>query len=333
MSRDLPKINGVLIVPHVQVRNANAVSAPNTYGFPAVPAFCGLLSALERKLDGVYPLGFCGIGMICHDFDAQVTEKYPRGFRLARHPVEKDGSAPAIIEAGRIHLDVTLVFGIYGGISQADAKERERVAVEIADLLSTMRVAGGSVSTPVSTGTASERPSLIALPDSDEQRHQLFRRLRRRWLPGFALVSRDDLLKQRCDRLQAEGNSSANLLDAWIDLSRLSHRAASNGKVHPKTGEPLADWISERPPGWIVPIPVGYAALSPLYAPGEVTNARDTTTPFCFVESVYSIGQWVSPHRLESVQSLLWYSDHDAVDGLYLCRNNYKYSASAGPVF
>ena len=80
----------------------------------------------------------------------------------------------------------------------------------------------------------------------------------------------------------------------------------------------------EPRPGWIVPIPVGFGALSELQPAGEVQNARDHDTPFRFVESLYSIGQWISPHRLDNVGQLLWYASTDPGAGLYRCRNRYQ---------
>ncbi|MCL1962161.1 MAG: type I-F CRISPR-associated protein Csy2, partial [Desulfovibrionaceae bacterium] len=65
---------------------------------------------------------------------------------------------------------------------------------------------------------------------------------------------------------------------------------------------------------------------------GRLTNARDTTTEFRFVESLYSAGQWISPHRLRSSQDLLWYADSRLDDGLYRCRNDYG-SANAAVAF
>ena len=83
-------------------------------------------------------------------------------------------------------------------------------------------------------------------------------------------------------------------------------------------------WAVRRKPGWLVPLPVGYAGISPLYAPGEVDNMRDSTSPFRFVESLYSLGQWISPHRLDSLQQLLWTQESAADTGIYRCINRYS---------
>jgi CRISPR-associated protein Csy2 len=71
-------------------------------------------------------------------------------------------------------------------------------------------------------------------------------------------------------------------------------------------------------------MPVGYAALSELHAPGSVASARDGGVPFRFVESVYSLGQWISPHRLGDVNDLIWSPMHDAETGLYRCVNEFR---------
>ena len=73
-----------------------------------------------------------------------------------------------------------------------------------------------------------------------------------------------------------------------------------------------------------MPIPVGYAALGPLHVAGTVANARDASTPFRFVESLYSMGEWLGPHRLHTPRDLLWYADSRPDDGLYRCRNDYQ---------
>ena len=89
----LPFSDGLLILPRLRVQNANAISSPLTHGFPSMTAFLGLMWALARKLEAHdLPLAFDSVGVICHDFDEQVTEGgYVKAFRLTRNPVDKDG--------------------------------------------------------------------------------------------------------------------------------------------------------------------------------------------------------------------------------------------------
>ncbi|WP_273660649.1 type I-F CRISPR-associated protein Csy2 [Pseudomonas aeruginosa] len=66
-----------------------------------------------------------------------------------------------------------------------------------------------------------------------------------------------------------------------------------------------------------MPIPAGYNALSPLYLPGEVRNARDRETPLRFVENLFGLGEWLSPHRVAALSDLLWYHHAEPDKGLY----------------
>lgn len=317
----------VLILPHLRIQNANAISSPLTHGFPSMTAFLGVMWALERKLSerGI-AMSFNSVGVICHAFDEQTTEGgYTKAFRLTRNPVDKDGSTMAIVEEGRIHLDVTLVFGVDGGFVAGEDAERQALADTVADVVAGMRIAGGSVLTSTrprwQTRARLERWS----QDATAARIQ-FRQLRRRWLPGFALVCRDDLLAQRTAAF-AQLDPPAGALDAWLDLSRFNWKPVpTDPDVEPSA---KVEWKHDRSEGWIVPIPVGYGALSELHAAGVVRSARDEDTAFRFVESLYSIGQWIGPHRLTGIDQLLWYSHSDVDAGLYRCQNDFAHLASA----
>ncbi len=313
---EFPNTDGLLVLPRLRIQNANVISAPMTWGFPSMTAFLGLMWALERALSGRYSLIFNACGVVCHAFEPLVSKGgFTKSFCLTRNPVGKDGGSASITEEGRVHLDITLVFGVAGELLSAASEERDAALQHIAGLLSTMRVAGGTV-LPESF---SRRPELIALAGDDEKRMLQFRKIRRTLLPGFCLVERNDLLKERHQLLLAD-NPEATRLDAWLDLARLNSKAT---RTLDRTGTESVTWQHDRVNGWIVPIPLGYTALTELQAPGTVSNARDTTTPFRFVESVYGIGQWLGPHRLTDVRQMLWYASSDVDAGLYRCRNDY----------
>ena len=313
---ECPHSDGLLVLPRLRIQNANAISAPMTWGFPSMTAFFGLMWALERAMNGKYPLLLNAIGVVCHGFEPQVRKGgFTKSFCLTRNPVGKDGGSASITEEGRAHLDVTVVFGVGGGILTASSEERDGAVNHIADLVSRMRIAGGTVL----PGSFSRRPELIALADDDEKRLMQFRKIRRALLPGFCLVERNDLLEQRLQFLRGN-NPDATRLDAWLDLSRINWSASITNNDE---GTESVTWRHDRSSGWIVPIPLGYAALTDVQEPGTVMNARDTTTPFRFVESVYGIGQWLGPHRLTDVRQLLWYASSDIKSGLYICCNDY----------
>lgn len=339
-----PQHRAVLVLPRIRVQNANAISSPMTWGFPAITSFTGLMTALERRLGPQAGLALLGVGVICHAFEAQVTSGgYTRAFHLSRNPVQQDGSTAAIVEEGRVHLELTLVFEALLADGLQGEAERAALAQRAADELASMRLAGGSVMPAIRSLAGAPRrqgrPQLALVPDDSqpEAQHKQFRQLARYWLPGFALVSRDDLLQARVAELRAT-QPDATLLDAWLDLSRWNSHAQ---RLEPVAGADdaaatKAEWLTDARPGWTVPIPVGFAALTPLQPPGQVAGVRDPKTPFRFVETVWSMGQWISPHRLKNLSDLIWLPEYDPGEGtdtgqqgLYRCINGYAASAPA----
>ena len=323
----------VLVLPHLRVQNANAISSPLTHGFPSITAFTGLMWALERKLaQAGIALQLLKVGVICHAHEEQVVDGYVKTFCLTRNPVGKDGATAAIVEEGRIHLNITLVFGVATSgapllLERASQDPDHALAREVAEVLATMRVAGGTLLPAPDGPRRSTRPWVALLPEESQARDDEFKQWRRRWLPGYALVGRDDLLAARLALLQ-KTRPDATLLDAWLHASRFNHAPEPlvEGAAPIPDGKVVwADPLRGKGAGWTVPIPEGYAALAagPPHPAGAVANARDADTPLAFVESVYSLGEWISPHRLNRVDELFWHAETDAAKGLYRCRSGY----------
>lgn len=299
----------VLVIPRLRVQNANAISSSLTHGFPSITAFLGLTWALERKLkEAGLELPLNSIGVVCHDHQELVTDDgFVKTFRLTRNPLDRTGKTAAIVEEGRIHLEISLVFNTF--IEEDSAKWSENNLPLIMETLYSMRVAGGTLLLP-------EKPWLRRYQPVMEPVENLAK-ICRKLLPGFALVERHDLLELRYSELQQQ-NPDSTKLDALLSLSRINWHYQQN-----EEGE--GAWQHDRTGlGWIVPIPVGYGALAGAQPAGNVPSARDQVTPFRFVESLYSIGQWVAPHRLTRPEQLFWYADSQPDAGLYRCCNQYS---------
>lgn len=306
----------LLVIPRLRVQNANAISSPLTHGFPSMTAFLGLMWALERKLNQAgLDLPLNAVGVVCHDYRELVTDGgFVKTFRLTRNPVDKKGETAAIVEEGRIHLEISLIFNVR---IDANLEEwRDKYLSLVIGILSTLRVAGGTIHPPQKPWLRRYQPFVVALGSSEDAPTN-FRRICRSLLPGFVLVEREDLIEKRLQELQAF-DPGATRLDAWLSLSRINWRYQEQAES--SKGEWQHDRIGQ---GWTVPIPVGYGALGDIHAPGTTANARDKTTPFRFVESLYSIGQWVAPYRLVSPEQLFWYADSQPEAGLYRCRNDF----------
>lgn len=305
----------VIVLPRLQIQNANTVSGPITWGFPAVTAFLGFAHALQRKVERDFEC--LGVGIVCHGFDPQITRSggsFAQTFNLTRNPLTKEGETSAFVEEGRVHLEVSLVITANGRI---DSDETDIFKESISQIVHTQRLAGGTI-LPQRRGKRYETEIHLLSSDAQE-RDTLFQKIKRKLLPGFALVHRPDLISNHLETLQKE-KAEAHSLDAILDLTRLNIQPIVSTDTETSAS---TNWEIVRRHGWLVPIPIGYAGISELYKEGQVQNARDPMTPFQFVECLYSLGEWVSPHRLSSFQQLLWQWDTNTEKGLYLCDNRY----------
>lgn len=333
------RLNAVILLPWLRVENANCISGPLTWGFPPPQAFAGFAHALHRQLgssrlptgdlDCETPLALEGVGIVCHRFEPQVNHAgFRYRFNLSKNPVDTskkiqlDGSlkGASLVEEGRAHLEVSLLIGVRGELDREDgAKLTERVS----SAAQCMRLAGGSI-LPQGLGHKHE-PAFIELSGYADADRQTFRQLRRRLLPGFALLDRSDLLQAHHAELR-ENRPEINLLDTLLDLCALHHEPVASDDE----GANESVWrLFRRKPGWLVPLPIGYGAVSPLYEPGEVKNARDPDCPFRFVESLYSLGEWRSPHRIERAQDFLWFYEERSDQNLYLVQQTARAQPSA----
>jgi len=334
------RFEAVLLLPRLRVQNANAISSPLTWGFPPPSAFTGFAHALQRRLNSQgLDLRFGSVGMACHQFEPQTFQppgRYTQVFNLTRNPLDKDGNTQAIVEEGRTHMEVSLLIAVSGDDCPLNEEQCKALAAKVLHQAEGMRLAGGSILPHPQRGKHPAR--WVDWPTNGVGQKSVFAQLRRHLAPGFVLVSRAQLLADHVSALQKE-RADATALDALLDLCALHYTPPTSDTADtglaPSEVEGEADvaavnasnlatkdWtVSRRKPGWLVPLPVGYAAISPLYAPGKVKNARDNDTPFRFVESVLSLGEWVGPHRIKNLHDLLWRHHAQPEAGLYVTHN------------
>ncbi|WP_458399245.1 type I-F CRISPR-associated protein Csy2 [Mailhella sp.] len=302
----MSKEKALVILPRLSVINANLISGPLTWGFPAMTAFLGAVHSMMRRLPEM-PFTVDGVGVVCHEFTPQASR--PQGshlynLHLNRTPVDETGKSASFIEDGRAHMRVSLVILVDTQEEFITEDEGVSFAKTMMDTIQSMRLAGGSIVPSQQKCTA----RWIPLPESREEQESLFRRERLKLLPGFALIDRRDLFVSHLEEMR-KTDAEASPLDALLDLCALHHEPPV---------EEGASWTSgRRYPGWLVPIPVGYRAISELYEGGVVKNTRDSITPFRFVESICSLGEWKSPHRLKLPQEMLWRHEEDIASGEY----------------
>lgn len=284
----------VLILPHLKIHNANALSSPFTIGFPAMTAWLGFVHALERKLSqaGLSDLMLHSAAVVSHRCDVQTHKgegDFVHSIIGTGNPLDKDGSRSAFIEEARCHLDVSLVIEWSGNEEQVQQPE---FTLQLQAVIATMKVAGGDV---LSFGKPSVK-SVITQEDTAQVLRQL--------MPGYVLIERRDLM---IDAMQ-QGDDA---IDALLGYLTVDHHC-----------EQLEDqsvaWHSQRKTsGWIVPIATGFQGISPL---GEAKNQRDPSVPHRFAESVVTLGEFVMAHKIKHLEDILWQYHPDLENDLYLCQ-------------
>lgn len=282
-------LNYYLFFDHVKIHNANAISSPLTYGFPAISGFVGAIHALNRKIESTDPIYLDGVLIACHECDVQVyrpNDYSDYTFRLTRNPVAKNGDTRAIIEEGRVHLDVSLLIEVKIENFEAlyDDDQKNEFVNQMKQKLYQQRIAGGHV---LEIGDA----KLIPSDASDETLANLL-------LPAFVLVEAQQDLQEITAELQQQ-DPNATALDALIETAMLHH--------HPQEKEHWQTTSVKQGRGWLVPIPLGYQAISPLFAAGKLQEARSNEHQSQFVECIYGLGKWVFPLRLkENLSQAFW---------------------------
>lgn len=291
-------IRRFLLLPHLKIHNANALSSPFTIGFPAMTAWLGFTHALERKLQqqGLSSLIFTSVGVISHQCDLQ-TYQGPGDFVSSiigtGNPLDKDGTRSAFIEEARCHLDVSLLIEYEADEHELDTIIHPAFIEQVSHQLIRMKVASGDL-------LSFKTPKVYPIDETDEKQVKSFLCSH---MPGFALVERRELMIDAMENGQ-------DALDALLDYLTVHHECRQNdeGEVH---------WHSQRKTsGWIVPIATGFHGISPL---ATAQNQRDPDVPHRFSESVVTLGEFKMVHRIDKLDDLLWQYNTDIEHNLYLC--------------
>jgi len=289
-------IKTLLLIPHLKVHNANALSSPFTIGFPAMTAWLGATHALQRKLNhaGFDKLRFNATAVTSHQCDLQTHKgvgDYVHSIIGTGNPLDKTGARSAFIEEARCHLNISLLIDC-SGVSKDD---EDPLLDKITHcLMANMKIAGGDI-------LDFNPPKIYRLAEGDDKNlHQITRQL----MPGYAIIDRRELMQNAMQQGQ-------DAIEALLDFLAIHHSCDQddNEKV---------SWTSKRKiAGWIVPIATGFHGISDL---GEAKNQRDPDTPHRFAESVVTLGEFKMPHQIKSINEILWQYQVETENNLYLCQ-------------
>lgn len=308
----MSKIKTYLLLRQVKIHNANAFSSPLTIGFPAMTAWLGAMHALERKLrrnEVLSGIRLKKLAVSCHDFDLQTYKgpgDYVNSVIITSNPLRKKGASferPPFIEEARVHLTVSLLIEVDGLSSSNYSIFNEKTT----KALNGMKIAGGDIlafspiDNPIKPN--STHGSRILLVDEDSEKD--VRRAIRSLMPGYVLIERRQLLKQRQEKLEAQ-----DTLQALLDLLAL----------HYEHDDEHDTWHLQprQEQGWLVPIVTGFKGLTPL---GHVANQRDASTLHRFAEPVLTLGEFKMPHHFQDIDQMMWQYQYDEDKDLYVCVN------------
>ena len=295
-------VKKLLLLPHIRVHNANALSSPYTIGFPAMTAWLGATHALQRKLhEKSFAVSFNATGVVCHQLELQTykgTGDFVSSIISTGNPLDKTGARPAFIEEARCHLDISLLIEISG----LD-KEHEDTFLELTTHLlnNGIKIAGGDIKT-------FHRPEIMLSEYGNKKdRNKIVRKL----MPGYAIIERRELMLDAM-------NQGQDGLDALLDYLAIHHHCEQDedGKV---TWQSHRKTYQDKPPGWIVPIATGFQAISDI---GTAKNQRDPDTPHRFAESIVTLGEFKILHRFQNIDDILWRYYFDKENDLYLCQQS-----------
>lgn len=292
-----------LLIPHLKIHNANAMSSPFTIGFPAMTAWLGSMHALERKLHvkELQRLRLTRLAVSCHQFDLQTYKgkgDYVHSIVGTANPLDRDGSRPAFIEEARCHLKVSLLIELEG-YSQ---RIKESLLAEVQNLIMQMKVASGDVQ-------FLGQCEILSVDEDSDTAEQDLKRILHKLMLGNVLIERKDLVIQSM-------NDNMDAIDAVLDHLKVNHNVTDE-----RNHEGKVVWNSSRKTsGWLVPIAVGFQGISSL-SEEKVLNQRDDDTPHRFAESIVTLGEFIMPYRVKEIDEILWQYHIDFENDLYLCRN------------
>ncbi|MBL4712190.1 MAG: type I-F CRISPR-associated protein Csy2 [Gammaproteobacteria bacterium] len=289
-------IHKLLLLPHIQVHNANALSSPFTIGFPAMTAWLGFSHALQRKLiaDGFVDFEAEATAVISHDCQLQThkgVDDFVHSIIGTGNPLDKTGQRSAFIEEARCHLNVSLIIRFNGVSKDQETELLERITHH---LNKNLKVAGGDI-------LGFDAPEPLRITEGEDTD---LRRLTRKLMPGYVIIERRELMQDAMQQGQ-------DAIDALLDYLAIHHSCEQDDAGN-------VSWTSKRQTaGWIVPIATGFHGITEL---GQAKNQRDLDTVHRFAESIVTLGEFKMPYQIHSLDEILWRYQVDSEKNLYLCQ-------------
>lgn len=305
------------------------------------------------KLEGCSVVSHDQITHTFGKYDKSFTQYRSQPYR---HGENKKDSSPPIIEEGKMNMTISIIIKIDGNIGNMDERFLEFIqnccfsqklaggtilSIECIELLSEIKdikkkLLPGFVLMDRSDYLEAYHQEKLR-EDSDIKDCHLkvwldFSALKQSARPSYSLISKEISKNLKEYKEEWEGhlekkpytiNSIPNQVKEYFlklkkDKKNKKLLEEWESYLNP-TSKTNAEWeyVTKPESGFLVPIMSGYKAISPVYKNNEIENTRDHETDVCFAESIYSIGEWLSPHRVKDLDDTLWYYRYE--ENHYLC--------------
>lgn len=275
-----------LLIKKMKIKEANAMPCSYIVGFPSITAWLGCIYALERfaNTEG-FDISFPAVSVVSHGFKLRAYKDSDSKYKIAGSalPLQSDGGRPSMIEEAKCDICVSLLVQCEG----ITIENKDNVVDFVKSRIKRMRFAGGELA----------NNPYVEICTIDESASDQEKSLLRKLVPGYALISRRDLLMDESQPLSV-------LLDY---LETNNHFEDGRWKQ------------SKKMNGWIVPISVGFKDLTGIVA---VKNSRAPDVEHHFAEPLVTLGEFVMPHRFDHVEDILWHYEYNEKNGIYACVNS-----------
>ena len=180
-----------LLISHLRIHNANAMSSTLTIGVPAMTAWLGAVHALERKLGERREPALEGIRLVktavsYHKTNLQIYKgpgDYVNSLVGTANPLNEKEERPSFIEDARIHLSVSLLIEA----ERVDGNNMELLEQAVKEILPRMKMAGGDV-------LDVEKIKVMRI---DEDNPISVRKVISILMPGYIPIERRDLMEAK----------------------------------------------------------------------------------------------------------------------------------------
>lgn len=283
----------VAAIKKLKIHLADATSSSITAGFPSLMSIAGYLDTLNRYMRQQLGIqtNFDCFSIVSHKTEINSSQK-----RRSHEARDESLARPAAFQ-NEIYcdLELSLYFCVADNVDQNDFERH------LLDAVRSTKFNGGIF-------ISCQSVQLISISDSLDDQNKDLKLLKKEMMPGFVLTSAESEFQQLIVETK---EPPFDLLMKMCGINLVQEE--NKWKVIQK---PIG--------GWLVPISTGRVAINPIQEPGMIQGVRDTKTKACFVESVITLGRWVSPHRFKCLRDMFWFKNFDIDKGLFLFENTYS---------